>query len=117
MEIENRKRRRDGRRREPVSRAPPSRSAPGFPESRFGRDGDPDSAGKSLIDYLKEYFDFKAFFLCLALVGMGLVSVYSATYDAGAAATFDRQLIWAGGGFVFLLVVGFFPIKPLKRIG
>ena len=69
-----------------------------------------------MIEYLKEYFDFKAFFLCLALVGMGLISVFSATYDAGAAATFDRQLIWAGGGFVFLLVMAFFPIKTLQRI-
>jgi len=44
-----------------------------------------------MFEYFKEYFDFKAFILCLALVGMGLISVYSATYDAGAAATFDRQ--------------------------
>lgn len=69
-----------------------------------------------MIDYLKEYFDFKAFFLCLALVGMGLISVYSATYDAGAAAIFDRQLIWAGGGLVLLLVMALFPVKTLQRL-
>ena len=49
-----------------------------------------------MIDYFKEYFDFKALFLCVALVTLGLLSVYSATYDVGAGATFQKQVMWAG---------------------
>ncbi|MBI3587469.1 MAG: rod shape-determining protein RodA [Ignavibacteriales bacterium] len=69
-----------------------------------------------MLDYLKEYFDFKAFLICLALVAMGLLSVYSATYDVGAAAAFHKQVIWAGIGFIALLISAFFPIRSLQRI-
>lgn len=69
-----------------------------------------------MIDYLKEYFDFKAFLICLALVAMGLLSVYSATYDVGAAAAFHKQVVWAGIGFIALLVAAFFPIRSLQRM-
>ena len=45
-----------------------------------------------MFEYFKEYFDFKTFLVTLALAGIGLISVYSATYDAGAASIFQRQL-------------------------
>ena len=51
-----------------------------------------------MIEYLKEYFDFKGLLICLALVGIGLLSVYSATYDVGAAASFEKQAVWTGVG-------------------
>ncbi|MBI3787466.1 MAG: rod shape-determining protein RodA [Ignavibacteriales bacterium] len=69
-----------------------------------------------MLDYLKEYFDFKAFLVCLALVLMGLLSVYSATYDVGAAAAFHKQVVWAGIGFIALVIAAFFPIRSLQRI-
>ncbi len=69
-----------------------------------------------MFEYLKEYFDLKGFILCLVLVAIGLVSIYSATYDAGAAATFDKQLIWAGAGTAALLLAAFFPMKTLQRL-
>lgn len=69
-----------------------------------------------MLDYLKEYFDFKAFLICLALSAMGLLSVYSATYDVGATAAFHKQVVWAGIGFMALLVAAFFPIRSLQRM-
>ncbi len=69
-----------------------------------------------MVDYLKEYFDFKALLICLGLVLVGLLSVYSATFDVGAAAAFKKQIIWAGLGLVALFFMAFFPIKMLQRI-
>ncbi len=69
-----------------------------------------------MLDYFKEYFDFKAFFLAIGLVTVGLVSVYSATYDAGAASIFQRQLMWAGIGFVGMIVAAVLPLKSIHRL-
>lgn len=69
-----------------------------------------------MLEYLKEYFDYRGLLICLGLVGVGLLSVYSATYDVGAAAAFEKQLVWAGLGLVALVVAAFFPLKTLQRI-
>lgn len=69
-----------------------------------------------MLDYFKEYFDFKSFFLTLALVGIGLLAVYSATYDAGAGAIFQRQLLWAGVGFFGMMAAALIPLKTISRI-
>lgn len=69
-----------------------------------------------MLDYFKEYFDFKSFFLTIALVGIGLLAVYSATYDAGAGAIFQRQLMWAGVGFLGMMAAALIPLKTIGRI-
>lgn len=69
-----------------------------------------------MLDYFKEYFDFKAFFLTIGLVVVGLVSVYSATYDAGAGSIFQRQLMWSGIGFVGMIVAAILPLKTIQRL-
>ena len=69
-----------------------------------------------MLEYLKEYFDYRGLLICLGLVGVGLLSVYSATYDVGAAAAFEKQLVWAGLGLLALVVAAFFPLKTLQRI-
>lgn len=69
-----------------------------------------------MLDYFREYFDFKAFLLCIALVAIGLVSLYSATYDAGAGAIFQKQTTWAILGFIVLFVAALFPYRLLQRI-
>ncbi len=69
-----------------------------------------------MFEYFREYFDFKTFFLTIALVAIGLISVYSATYDAGAAAIFQRQLLWAAVGFVAMLVTAILPLKTIHRL-
>jgi rod shape determining protein RodA len=69
-----------------------------------------------MFEYLKEYFDFRTFFICLALVTIGLMSIYSATFDINNAMNFHRQAIWAGIGFVVLLVMTFVPLRTLQRL-
>lgn len=66
--------------------------------------------------YLKEYFDYKTLFTGLALVVIGLVSIYSATLDVNSAANFYRQGLWSMFGLIALIVVAFFPIKTLQRL-
>jgi rod shape determining protein RodA len=59
--------------------------------------------------YLKEYFDFKTFITVVALVLIGLASVYSATHTAGALASFHRQIVWAAIGFLAMGLVMLMP--------
>lgn len=70
-----------------------------------------------MIEYFKEYFDFKTFLVTLALVGIGLISVYSATYDAGAGAIFQRQLLWSGIGLLGMIIAMVVPLKTIARLG
>ena len=69
-----------------------------------------------MFEYLKEYFDYKALLICLALVVIGLLSVYSATFDVGAAAAFEKQLVWAGIGLVVLIGSAIVPLKTIQRV-
>ncbi len=69
-----------------------------------------------MLEHFREYFDYKAFLICVALVGLGLLSVYSATFDVGAASAFEKQVVWAGIGLLGMLVAAFFPIRALHRI-
>jgi len=64
--------------------------------------------------YFKEYFDFKTFLTVLALVVIGLISVYSATHAAGASVNFHRQIIWAAMGFLGMALVLFVPRRLLQ---
>jgi rod shape determining protein RodA len=69
-----------------------------------------------MFSYLKEYFDFRAFLICLALVFVGLVSIYSATFDINNAANFHRQALWAGIGFIIMVATSFIPLRTLQRL-
>jgi rod shape determining protein RodA len=69
-----------------------------------------------MSSYFKEYFEIKTLSLCLALVVIGLISVYSATYDAGATATFYRQTIWAAAGLIAMAIAAFIPLKVVQRV-
>jgi rod shape determining protein RodA len=69
-----------------------------------------------MVEYLKEYFDFRALLICIGLVFVGLLSVYSATFDVGAAAAFKKQLLWSGVGLLALFTMAFIPVRTLQRI-
>jgi rod shape determining protein RodA len=45
---------------------------------------------------------------------VGAVSIYSATYDAGASVVFYRQLAWAGIGFLLMLAIAVLPLRTLQ---
>ena len=66
--------------------------------------------------FFKEYFDRTTFFTCLALVGIGLLSIYSATFDTNAASSFHRQILWASIGFVLMVVTALTPLRVIQRL-
>jgi rod shape determining protein RodA len=65
--------------------------------------------------FFKEYFDRTSFLACIALVVIGLASIYSATFDTNAAGRFDKQVLWACFGFVSLVVTMFIPLRVIQR--
>ncbi len=67
------------------------------------------------MNWLKEYFDYKTFILCLLLVTIGMLSIYSATFDINNAANFYRQLRWGILGVVAMIFFAFIPTNILKR--
>lgn len=64
--------------------------------------------------FLRDRLDPVIFLAVLLLVATGIASVYSATYDAGASLYFNRQLVWAGAGFVMMLVIWLLPFRTLQ---
>jgi len=69
-----------------------------------------------MFRYFREYFDFKTFGIAVALVGIGLISIYSATFDINNGGNFYRQALWGGIGLVVLLVFASIPLKSLQRL-
>ncbi|MFZ4619467.1 MAG: rod shape-determining protein RodA [Bacteroidota bacterium] len=65
--------------------------------------------------FFKEYFDRTIFFCVLSLVGIGLLSIYSATFDAYEGRDFYRQLMWVGVGFVSMITMMLLPLRWLQR--
>ena len=66
--------------------------------------------------WFKENIDTKTIFAVLLLTLIGIASVYSATYDAGASAFFSRQLIWAGVGILFMLTIMLVPFRTIQLL-
>lgn len=67
-----------------------------------------------MTGYFKEHVDFPMLIVTLALVVIGLVSIYSATYDAGASENSYRQALYAAAGLFVLLLVAFLPLRVLQ---
>ena len=59
-------------------------------------------------------FDFRTFLVTVALVAIGLISLYSATYDAGASDMFKSQLIFALLGLTIMLGIAFLPERWIR---
>ncbi|MGE3802832.1 MAG: FtsW/RodA/SpoVE family cell cycle protein, partial [Candidatus Kapaibacterium sp.] len=59
-------------------------------------------------------FDFRTFLVSIALVAIGLISLYSATYDAGASEMFKSQLIFAVLGLGVMLAIAFLPERWIR---
>jgi rod shape determining protein RodA len=63
---------------------------------------------------LKERFDTPTALITLALLVIGIFSVYSATYDAKASETFQKQLLFVVIGLVALTGVALIPFRLLQ---
>ncbi|MCK5742158.1 MAG: rod shape-determining protein RodA [Chlorobi bacterium] len=59
-------------------------------------------------------FDIGTLIITLLLITAGLISIYSATYDAGSSNYFYKQLFFAGLGLVGILTINFLPEKWIK---
>jgi len=65
---------------------------------------------------LKERFDYRTALVTLALIVVGLVSIYSATYDAKAADIFHKQIVWSLMGLAVLGAVAAVPFRLLQLV-
>jgi rod shape determining protein RodA len=68
----------------------------------------------TMDNWFKEHVDYTSLGIVLALVVVGVTSVYSATFDAGASVFFQRQLLWAGIGIVLMIAVLLVPIRSVQ---
>lgn len=68
-----------------------------------------------MSNFFKEYFDSTVFLTALGLVVVGLLSIYSATFDAYEGRDFYRQLLWAVLGLATMLIMMLLPLRWLQR--
>ncbi len=67
-------------------------------------------------EWSKDQIDVTTIVSALLLSLIGVVSVYSATYDAGASAIFYRQLLWVALGIIGMLVVMLTPFRSIQLL-
>ncbi|MDB5034462.1 MAG: hypothetical protein JWQ98_1703 [Chlorobi bacterium] len=59
-------------------------------------------------------FDFRTFLVTVGLVAVGLISIYSATYESGASAIFTSQLVFAIAGVITMIAIAFLPERWVR---
>ena len=64
--------------------------------------------------FFRDRIDPVIFSAVTLLVLIGIASVYSATYDAGASLYFNRQVIWGAAGFVLMIAIWLLPFRTLQ---
>ncbi len=69
-----------------------------------------------MLNYIQRHFDLQIGIASFLLALIGLVSVYSATYDARASDIFFKQLVWSGAGTIVVLTLTLFPFRLLQTI-
>ncbi|MDE3056407.1 MAG: rod shape-determining protein RodA [Bacteroidota bacterium] len=65
--------------------------------------------------FFKEHFDHTTLWTTLALIVIGLLSIYSATFDMQAGRSFDHQLVWTAIGLVLMIVALATPLRLIQR--
>ncbi|MBI5324831.1 MAG: rod shape-determining protein RodA [Ignavibacteriae bacterium] len=61
-----------------------------------------------------QYFDWQTFLITIMSIAFGLISIYSATYDAGMSTYFFKQLIYTGIGIGIILIFMVLPERWLQ---
>lgn len=69
-----------------------------------------------MLNYIERHFDLQIGISSLLLTLIGLVSVYSATYDARASDIFFKQLTWSGAGTIVVIGMTLIPYRLLQTI-
>lgn len=67
-------------------------------------------------NWFKENIDPKIIVPIILLLFIGIISVYSATYDAGASLYFKRQLLWAGVGIIIMFFIMLIPFRTIQLL-
>ncbi len=66
--------------------------------------------------FLGDRLDIPLLVTVIGLVAAGLISIYSATFDAKMSELFTKQLIATAMGIVLMVVVALIPLRTLQRI-
>ncbi|MDH4068966.1 MAG: rod shape-determining protein RodA [Ignavibacteria bacterium] len=69
-----------------------------------------------MISPSRQGVDLTLLLVSVALIATGVISIYSATNNAGVSDLATRQLIWAGIGLAAMLVTFLLPFRFLQRI-
>ncbi len=69
-----------------------------------------------MANFFRERVEFPTLFASLALVVVGLISIYSATYDAKMSELFAKQVIATGAGIFLLIAASLLPLRTLQLI-
>ncbi len=69
-----------------------------------------------MANFFRERVEFPTLFASLALVVAGLISIYSATYDAKMSELFAKQVVATGAGVFLLIVASLLPLRTLQLI-
>ncbi len=65
-------------------------------------------------NWFQEHVDIATLAIVLLMLIIGISSVYSATYDAGASVYFHRQVLWAALGVLIMLMIAFTPLRTIQ---
>ncbi len=66
--------------------------------------------------FFRHYFDFKTSCIALCLAAIGILSIYSATYDAGASRYFHQQIVWVIIGCGAMVITMLVPNRMMERV-
>ena len=69
-----------------------------------------------MFSYIQRHFDLQVGVTSLLLGVLGVVSIYSATFDAHAMNIFSRQMYWMAMGTLILIIVAFLPFRLLQSL-
>ncbi len=69
-----------------------------------------------MLTYIYRHFDLQVGVTSLLLAGVGVISIYSATFDAHAMGIFNRQLLWLLGGTILLVIMALLPLRLLQSL-
>ena len=67
-------------------------------------------------NWFKEKIDFTTLTLTFILIVISLLSMYSATYDAGASLIFQRHVLWIVIGLLLMVSVMLMPFRSLQLL-
>lgn len=69
-----------------------------------------------MMTFVRERFDLPTLVAACVLTIMGLISIYSATFDAKMSELFFKQLVATGIGVVVMIATALMPLRTLQRI-